>query len=68
MPSTVIDLIQYDETTHRLAVGFSESGRTYVFSDVPYGTFEAFLNARSKGGFFNRHIKDHYSFELLEGV
>ncbi len=65
MPSRAIETIQYDGASRRLAVGFTGSGRTYVFFEVPYGVVEAFANARSKGAYFNRHIKDRYAFEQL---
>ena len=38
------------------------SGSIYRYLDVEQKTYGAFLEAPSKGTFFNAHIKDDYSF------
>ena len=38
------------------------SGRIYRYLDVEQETHDDFLEAPSKGTFFNAHIKDEYSF------
>jgi hypothetical protein len=62
MPSTVIRSFDYDPTAHRLHVEFV-SGRRYSYLDVPERVVEAMRRATSKGGFFNRRIRDRYRFE-----
>jgi hypothetical protein len=38
------------------------SGSIYRYLDVEQETYDDFLEAPSKGTFFNAHIKDEYSF------
>jgi len=42
-----------------LSIWFHDSGR-YDYPNVPEATYNAFLMARSKGQFYNDHIKDRY--------
>ena len=62
MPSTVIRSFAYDPAAHTLDVQFV-SGRRYAYLDVPEREVEAMRRATSKGGFFNRRIRDRYRFE-----
>ncbi len=61
MPSTVIRSFGYDPADHRLDVQFV-SGRRYSYLDVPEREVAALHRAASKGGFFNRRIRDRYRF------
>jgi hypothetical protein len=61
MPSTVIRSFDYDPAAHRLDVQFV-SGRLYSYIDVPEREVAALSRAASKGGFFNRRIRDRYRF------
>ncbi len=61
MPSSVIRSFAYDPAAHRLDVQFV-SGRTYSYLDVPEREVAALNSAASKGGFFNRRIRDRYRF------
>ncbi|HWM81492.1 MAG TPA: KTSC domain-containing protein [Pseudolabrys sp.] len=65
-PSTAIANIAYDGTDHRLIVTFV-TGRIYEYFDVPAGIAASFRRAASRGGFFNRHIRDHYDFHEITG-
>lgn len=40
-----------------LAVRFHTSSTVYLHHGVPYGLFEQFLNAWSKGAFYNAYIR-----------
>jgi hypothetical protein len=62
MPSTVIRSCRYDRRRRELDVVFP-SGRRYTYRGVPEKTCDAMKAASSKGGFFNRHIRDHFPFE-----
>lgn len=62
MPSSVIRSFHYDPSAHTLDVHFV-SGRRYAYLDVPERLFAAMSRAASKGGFFNRRIRDRYRFE-----
>jgi len=59
MPSSVIRDIEYDADRHQLWVTFV-SGKTYVYDRVPADVYEAFRSYSTKGGFFNRFIRDRY--------
>ena len=59
--SSAIQGVEFDELTHRLQITFT-SGKTYTYYGVPRSVYERFLQAPSKGIFFNDYIKDQYSF------
>lgn len=59
--STAISKIEYDELARELIVTFV-SGRTYIYDDVPRDLYINFINAPSKGQFFNEYIKDQYAY------
>jgi hypothetical protein len=61
MPSSVIRAFSYDRAERRLDVQFL-TGRRYVYLDVPEAEVDAMRAAGSKGGFFNRRIRDRYRF------
>ena len=61
MPSTVIRSYQYDAATGRLSIVF-QSGRRYVYKNVPDEIYSAMKAAFSKGEFFNHFIRGQYSF------
>jgi KTSC domain len=64
MPSTAIRHFTYDAEHELLMVEFI-TGRRYVYAGVPESIHEAMRRAISKGGFFNRHIRDLYPFAEL---
>lgn len=64
MPSSVIRSFRYDPADARLDIEFV-SGRRYAYHDVPERVVEAMRRAGSKGGFFNRRIRDRYRFTRL---
>lgn len=61
MPSSVIRSFDYDEAAHRLNIEFV-SGRRYTYLDVPVSEVAALRRSGSKGGFFNRRIRNRYAF------
>lgn len=62
MPSTVIRSYRYDRRRRALDIIF-QSRRRYTYLGVPEETYNAMKAAFSKGKFFNRYIRDHFSFE-----
>jgi hypothetical protein len=64
MPSTVIRAFSYDPAEHRLDILFV-NGRCYSYHDVPAQIAGAMRRAASKGGYFNRRIRDHYRFTRM---
>jgi len=61
MPSTVIRAFSYDADARRLDIVFV-TGRRYSYVDVPAAVVDAMRRAASKGGFFNRRIRDRYAY------
>ena len=61
MPSSVIRSYHYDPARRELNVVF-KSQRRYTYSEVPAETYAAMKAAFSKGEFFNRHIRDKFTF------
>jgi lysyl-tRNA synthetase class 2 len=59
MPSSVIEKFEYDADQAQLTVTFV-TGRVYRYFLVPPDCVARFEAAESKGGFFNRHIRDKY--------
>jgi lysyl-tRNA synthetase class 2 len=66
VPSTVIRRYQYSPERRELLVTF-QSGRSYVYHDVPAATYTALKQAFSKGEFFNTNIRDCFSFTRQSG-
>lgn len=64
MPSTVIRHSTYDPEHELLMIEFT-TGRRYVYAGVAPEVYEAMRRATSKGGFFNRRIRDRYPFAEL---
>lgn len=65
MPSTAIRDIDYDAPSRRLTVTFV-SGRRYIYDGVAQRVRDAFMQADSRGGFFNREIRDRYPFHEID--
>ncbi len=65
MPSTAIRQLSYDEATRTLFVTFID-GDLYAYFEVPGATYAAFRAARSKGGFFAKHIRPKYGWRKVE--
>lgn len=64
MPSTVIAKIEYDDLCQELIVTFV-SGKKYVYQRVPHAIHILFVSSRSKGAFFNDHIRDQYNYSPI---
>jgi hypothetical protein len=64
--STAISEIDYDATRTKLLVRFV-SGERYVYVGVPGEVHRSFVEADSKGRFFQQQIRDRYPFNRLEG-
>jgi hypothetical protein len=59
--SSAIDRAEYNPTTQVLQLWFVESGGPYDYYGVPQHVFDDLCRARSKGTYFNNHIRDRYS-------
>jgi hypothetical protein len=62
LQSAALKSVSYDEAQHVLIATFRDSGRTYVYEDVPQELYDALLFADSIGAFFNAHIRDNFAF------
>jgi hypothetical protein len=63
--SSAILRIRYQPKGETLLVTFV-SGNTYAYDGVPAPIYDAFLAAESSGKFFNTHIRDRYSYRLVQ--
>jgi hypothetical protein len=59
--SSVMTYVHYDEDTAELDITFV-GGKIYRYVGVPLAIYVGFLEAESKGAFFNEHIKDVFPF------
>jgi lysyl-tRNA synthetase class 2 len=64
--STAISEIDYDARRTKLLVRF-RSGEAYVYVGVPADVCRSFVEADSKGRFFQQQIRDRYPFNRLGG-
>ena len=65
MPSTAIRHFEYRPDRRELLVTFI-TGRRYAYAEVPEEIYRRFRGATSKGGFFNRRIRDRYAYREIE--
>ena len=63
--STAIQAIDYDKARRKLFVRF-QSGERYVYAGVPGEVCRSFLDADSKGRFFQAEIRGQYPYARLE--
>ena len=63
--STAISEIDYDAERAKLMVRFI-SGERYVYVGVPGEVHRSFVEADSKGRFFQLHVRDRYPFNRIE--
>lgn len=64
MPSTVIRRFAWRASEQALDVEFT-TGRIYRYAGVPEEVVLAMRGAFSKGAFFNRAIRGHYTYTRL---
>lgn len=63
--TAAISEIDYDPELAKLLVCFA-SGERYVYVGVPGEVCRSFLEAPSKGGFFQAEIRDRYPYNRLD--
>jgi hypothetical protein len=63
--SSALEQVSYDEVGHTLCATFRETGRTYIYEDVPQEVYDSLLFADSLGAYFNSHIRDHFSYREI---
>jgi hypothetical protein len=62
--SSCIEAFAYNGTDSILSIRFN-SGSIYEYDGVSLILFDSFLEAPSKGRFFNQHIKEHYRYRFI---
>jgi hypothetical protein len=65
MPSSVIASFNYNAENEILQIIFV-SGKIYNYKKVPEGIYHAMKASFSKGIYFNHHVKNNYSFEIVK--
>lgn len=63
--SAAIQEIDYDAERAKLLVRF-QSGERYVYVGVPGEVHRSFLEADSKGRFFQAEIRDRYPYNRID--
>jgi lysyl-tRNA synthetase class 2 len=62
--STVLAAIAYDPGRKLLELTF-RTNSVYHYFGVPHETFEALLQAPSKGSYFNQQIRSRFSYQRV---
>ena len=62
--SEAIATVNYDTDSGTMSVGFTD-GTLYVYSDVPEAVYVDLITASSIGGYFNKNVRDAYSYTQL---
>ena len=63
--SSAIEQVSYDSDAHTLIATFRDSGRTYVYADVPEEVYDSLLFSESLGAYFNTHIRDRFPYREI---
>ena len=63
--SSALEQVSYDEAAHTLCATFRETGRTYVYQDVPEELYDGLIFADSLGRYFNANIRDHFPYREI---
>lgn len=66
LDSKALLAVHYDYGRKVLRATFRGSRRTYDYFGVTPQEYEAFLEAKSKGAWFNARIRDHHHFEEVK--
>ncbi|HZP16431.1 MAG TPA: KTSC domain-containing protein [Terriglobales bacterium] len=64
LSSRTLASASYDPDRCQLELEF-RSGKRYLYFQVPRHCYEEFLQAESKGGYFNRSIRNQFAFQDL---
>ena len=63
--SSALEQVSYDERAHTLCATFRETGRTYLYQDVPQELYDGLIFAESLGRYFNTHIQGRFPFREI---
>lgn len=63
--SSALERVSYDEKAHTLCATLRESGRTYVYEEVPQEIYDCLLFSDSLAAYFNNHIRGHFPYHEI---
>jgi hypothetical protein len=63
--SSALEQVSYDERAHTLCATFRETGRTYIYQEVPQELYDGLIFADSLGRYFNTHIQGRFPFREI---
>ena len=63
--SSAVEQVSYDEAEHTLCATFRETGRTYLYQEVPQELYDGLIFADSLGAYFNAHIQGRFPFREI---
>ncbi|MFO1247417.1 MAG: KTSC domain-containing protein, partial [Alphaproteobacteria bacterium] len=63
--SSALEQISYDPEGHTLCATFRDSGRTYIYEDVPEEIYDSLIFSDSLGAYFNAHIRDRFPYREI---
>ena len=63
--SSAIEQVSYDAGAQTLVATFRDSGRTYVYADVPEEVYDSLLFSDSLGAYFNANIRDRFPYREI---
>ena len=63
--SSVVDSVYYNEMTNVLYVKFVDDS-IYLYSGIPFSTYQSFLMSESKGNFINTRITGYPYLKLIQ--
>ena len=63
--SSALEQVSYDEAAHTLCATFRDTGRTYIYQDVPQELYDGLIFADSLSRYFNAYIRDHFRFREI---
>lgn len=66
--SSMISGYHYDDSSWVLAIQFRSTGDTRLYAEFPPEMYSDFENAKSKGKFYNEHIKEKFPVQKSEDV
>ena len=67
LDSSLLVWASYDPETQQLDLELQD-GKRYRYFPVPSDCFQQLLNAESKGRYFNRSIRNLFSYQRLTGT
>jgi KTSC domain len=63
--SSALEQVSYDDLTQTLCATFRNTGRTFIYEEVPQEIYDSLLFADSLGAYFENHIRDRFPFREI---